>query len=182
MAVNARESVEPMVEAANRHAYVPVVTPDRIRFTDVFARFLRTSREDRDLSQSEVARRIGRKPQTVSEWEAAKYMPDTAGFEELLVVFGMDGYGATVAMRKAAEELQAERRAATPPGTADGHVRLPGKGRADVRSAPVIAPSSRRGRAPGQASQGQAQRRAAKSGDRSGPHEKPPAPGRPGRP
>jgi DNA-binding XRE family transcriptional regulator len=83
-----------------------MVVGHRISFREVFARFLRKARGQR--SQSEIARAVGVKPQSVNEWESGKYLPDSRRVESLIEVLGFDGVGAAHALATAASEIQAE--------------------------------------------------------------------------
>lgn len=53
-----------------------------------YAKALKADREDANLNQDELARRIGSKQQTVSGWEAGKSVPGPAYQAKLVEVFG----------------------------------------------------------------------------------------------
>jgi transcriptional regulator with XRE-family HTH domain len=53
-----------------------------------YAKALKADREDANLNQEELARRLGSKQQTVSGWESGKSVPGPTYQEKLVAIFG----------------------------------------------------------------------------------------------
>lgn len=77
-----------------------------IPFLAIFGRAIKRARGTR--TQSDIARLMGRKPQSVSEWEAGKNLPETPMVVMLLEALGVSGVAFAQALAEVAQEMEQE--------------------------------------------------------------------------